>query len=98
MSTLVNISSAPPASTALPPHPLEPLSADEVRAAVELLKKNGKVTPTTRFVSVALKEPDKSYVHGHGGGSGNGQSPPREAFAVLFDNATNSCLRGHALA
>ena len=57
MSTLVNISSAPPASTALPPHPLEPLSADEVRAAVELLKQNGKVTPTTRFVSVALKEP-----------------------------------------
>ena len=48
-------------------HPLEPLTADEVRLAVGLLKDAGKVTPTTRFVSVSLKEPPRVLVHGtHG--------------------------------
>lgn len=67
-------------------HPLEPLSAAEVRLAVSLLKSLGKVTPTTRFVSVSLREPAKKYVHDL-----TGDRPPREAFAVLFDNATNTC-------
>lgn len=68
-------------------HPLEPLTAEEVRDAVELLKAAGKVTPTTRFVSVALKEPAKSLVREF-----DGKPPsPREAFAVLFDNAENAC-------
>ena len=44
-------------------HPLEPLTAQEVQLAVSLLKDAGKVTPTTRFVSVSLKEPDKDIVH-----------------------------------
>src|SRR4051812_26911255 len=44
-------------------HPLEPLTADEVRAAVRVLKDAGKVTPTTRFVSVALREPLKGLIH-----------------------------------
>ncbi|HEV3436875.1 MAG TPA: primary-amine oxidase [Gemmata sp.] len=68
-------------------HPLEPLSAAEVSRAIELLTAAGKVTPTTRFVSVMLKEPLKSVVH-----SGKGwDALPRAAAAVLFDNATNSC-------
>jgi len=68
-------------------HPLEPLSADEVNRAVDLLREAGKVTPTTRFVSVSLFEPAKAAVHDWDGEA----APPREAFAVLFDNATNSC-------
>ena len=68
-------------------HPLEPLSADEVRRAVSILREAGKVTPTTRFVSVSLNEPPKSLVHGFDGVA----TFPRSAFAVLFDNATNSC-------
>jgi primary-amine oxidase len=68
-------------------HPLEPLTAAEVQLAVSLLKENGKVTPTTRFVSVSLREPPKESVHGY-----TGREPiRREANAVLFDNATNSC-------
>jgi primary-amine oxidase len=67
-------------------HPLEPLSADEVQQAVAILRDTGKVTPTTRFVSVSLKEPSKHAVHA-------GRTDlPREAFAVLFDNATNTCF------
>jgi primary-amine oxidase len=67
-------------------HPLEPLTADEVRQAVAILKDAGKVTPTTRFVSVSLKEPKKESVYGHTGGPIR-----RDAAAVLFDNGTNSC-------
>lgn len=65
-------------------HPLEPLSAAEVQQAVELLKAKGKVTPTTRFVSVSLKEPPKDVVFNGRNGA------PREAFVLLFDNAVNT--------
>jgi primary-amine oxidase len=68
-------------------HPLEPLTADEMRLAVCLLNDSGKVMTTTRFVSVSLREPAKEFVHRF-----TGQEPiRREAFAVLFDNGTNSC-------
>jgi primary-amine oxidase len=66
-------------------HPLEPLSADEVQQAVQLLQTHGKITPTTRFVSVSLKEPTKQKVHG------GTDAIPREAFVVLFDNTHNAC-------
>ena len=73
--------------SAITAHPLEPLTADEVQLAVRLLKEAGKVTPTTRFVSVALREPPKASVYAF-----DGTHPStREAFAVLFDNATNAC-------
>ena len=68
-------------------HPLEPLDAEEVQRAVQLLRDYGKVTPTTRFVSVSLKEPPKAAVHSV---TGDG-AVPREALAVLFDNGTNAC-------
>jgi primary-amine oxidase len=67
-------------------HPLEPLSADEVQQTVGLLKSLGKVTPSTRFVSVSLKEPRKELVHA----PQSDRPIPREAFVVLFDNATNT--------
>ncbi|MFO0844957.1 MAG: primary-amine oxidase [Gemmataceae bacterium] len=67
-------------------HPLEPLCAAEVDQAVALLRSAGQVTPTTRFVSVSLKEPPKAAVHAWN----ERDEPPREAFAVLFDNATNT--------
>ncbi len=67
-------------------HPLEPLTAEEVRAAVAVLKGAGRVTPTTRFVSIGLEEPPKALVH-----TGDRAAFDRKALAVLFDNATNSC-------
>ncbi len=71
--------------SALACHPLEPLSAAEVQHAVSLLRQADKVTPTTRFVSISLREPKKELL-------GREAPPPREAFVVLFDNATNSCF------
>lgn len=69
-------------------HPLEPLSREEVALAVKILRDSGKVTATTRFVSVSLKEPPKAFVHAFTGG----ETHPREAAAVLFDNAANACF------
>ena len=69
-------------------HPLEPLDKEEVKLAFAILKEAGKVTPTTRFVSVSLKEPRKEFVHGFKPGA----KFAREASAVLFDNGTNSCF------
>ncbi len=68
-------------------HPLEPLDATEVQFAVSLLRENGKVTRTMRFVSISLKEPDKKIVCQF-----TGKEPSeRQAFAVLFDNGANAC-------
>lgn len=68
-------------------HPLEPLTADEVQHVVDLLKKAGKVTSATRFVSTSLHEPPKALVHAFP----NCEKVPRKAFVVLFDNAKNAC-------
>src|SRR5947209_4441396 len=68
-------------------HPLEPLTPLEVQLAVTVLRQQGKVTPSTRFVSVSLKEPDKTFVQRFTGA----EPIPRAARVVLFDNGTNSC-------
>ncbi len=67
-------------------HPLEPLTAEEVQTAVALLKAAGRVNDTTRFISIALREPDKAVVQAPSEGRVS-----REAEAVLFDNAANAC-------
>jgi primary-amine oxidase len=68
-------------------HPLQPLSLAEIEFVVKVLKQqNDKVTPTTRFVSVTLREPAKEKVINQ-----TIETLPREADVVLFDNGTNSC-------
>ncbi len=87
MSKLIDITLSRPVAASAARHPLEPLSAGEVKRTVQLLRAAGKVTPTTRFVSVALREPEKELVHDWDGA----EALPRAAFAVLFDNAANAC-------
>ena len=70
----------------MPMHPLEPLTSDEVRRAVALLKSAPQFTPTTRIISISLREPEKSAVFAWP----EAQASNREAAAVLFDNATNT--------
>lgn len=68
-------------------HPLEPLSLAEIQQVIELLKKQSdKVTPTTRFVSISLREPPKEKII-----NPTDESIPREADVVIFDNGSNSC-------
>jgi primary-amine oxidase len=70
----------------MPAHPLEPLNAAEVRAAVDLLKEKSLLTPTTRVISIGLKEPAKAEVFRWP----EGPQPERCATSVLFDNAANT--------
>lgn len=67
-------------------HPLEPLDALEIQQSVLLLKTLATFTPTTRVISVILREPAKSVVHAWDGES----ATVREASAVLLDNALNA--------
>src|SRR5687768_1104558 len=84
---MMNLPMATPAKSQTALHPLEPLTAEEVAAAVHILRDAVKGTPTTRFISVSLKEPPKEAVH-----KLDPKAPqPPQAFAVLFDNATISC-------
>jgi primary-amine oxidase len=66
-------------------NPLEPLSAAEVEASIQLLTKLAEFNSTTRIISIMLKEPPKDLVYLWP----NGPSPDREATAVCFDNAIN---------
>ncbi len=70
----------------MPMHPLEPLTSIEVSHAVDLLKSASHFTPTTRIISISLREPGKAAVlqwpNTHVSG--------RRADAVLFNNATNT--------
>lgn len=68
-------------------HPLEPLSAEELRSAVSILRGNGKLTSKIRIISITLKEPAKESVLNWPKYS----SFDRQAFAVLFDNGKNLC-------
>jgi primary-amine oxidase len=66
-------------------HPLQPLSATEVQHAVDLIKKLPNFNPSTRIISIILREPEKSFVYAWP----KGPLPAREAVAVLFDNTLN---------
>jgi primary-amine oxidase len=66
-----------------PPHPLDPLSAAELTAAVGLLRKERKLAASYRFVSCTLDEPDRKAIR-------EKKSVPRRAFVVLLDNATGT--------
>ncbi len=62
-------------------HPLDPLSAAEIRQAAGIVRGDGRATPTMRFVSVSLHEPPKSELPA----GRPGQAPRREAFVVALD-------------
>ncbi len=67
-------------------HPLDPLSADEIVRAWELIRAKQAPGPRTRVISVALHEPPKNVVLRHQPGG----PVEREAFVVLLDNATRT--------
>ena len=66
-------------------HPLDPLSKEEIAAAVSVLKAEGKATDTSRFPMIVLREPSKLDVASYKPGG----SSRREAFVVVFERATN---------
>jgi primary-amine oxidase len=67
-------------------YPLEPLRKDELANTVSILKDAGKVADSTRFVQIHLQEPPKDKVLA----LRPEQTLPRQAFAVLYDWASNN--------
>ena len=62
-------------------HPLDPLSADEMREAVRILKESGQQPEGARFAVLARREPPKDEVYRWK----PGQPLRRDAFAVMFE-------------
>jgi primary-amine oxidase len=68
-------------------HPLEPLSAEELRAVVACVKREAGFKKPVFFADVALQEPSKEALKKH---AVEGVSPVREAKVVVFETHTNS--------
>ncbi len=75
-------------SVSAKPHPLDPLSNDEIQLALEILKKADLVTPETLFPYLMLNEPSKKEVLAFK----EGTRFRREAFAELFDRKKSKLL------
>ena len=73
----------PPHEDAATLHPLEPLSADEIREAVAILRAGGLLGEAARFVTIELREPAKEAVL-----DWEQLAPPREAFVILLDRVS----------
>jgi primary-amine oxidase len=67
-------------------HPLDPLTLEEIQAAVHRVRTEKGVGSTYRFPCVTLKEPPKAVMLNYTPGT----KVEREAFLVLLDNATGS--------
>jgi len=65
------------------PHPLDPLSAQEIREAVTILKRSRELGETLRFVMISLHEPPKPP----GLDFSRATIPDRAAFIVAYDRA-----------
>jgi primary-amine oxidase len=64
-------------------HPLEPLTAAEIKVAVATARSARSLNHDVRFMSVALQEPSKDFVLAYR----PGDPFERQAFMVLLDNA-----------
>jgi primary-amine oxidase len=62
-------------------HPLDPLTADEIRAAVATVRNSGRLGPDVLFVRVFLHEPPKNEVLGFR----DGDPLERQAFVLIRD-------------
>ncbi|HLG60714.1 MAG TPA: primary-amine oxidase [Ktedonosporobacter sp.] len=73
-----------PSATIL--HPLDPLLAEEITDAVDIIRTERNLGEHVRFVSVALHEPPKNVVLSFK----KGDPITREAFMILLDNSDGS--------
>jgi primary-amine oxidase len=77
-----------PAPAATTRHPLDPLTPEDIDAAVAAIRKDGRFADFFRFVTISPNEPSKEVVRRWR----PGDPPAREAFLVLLDRKTG---RGH---
>ncbi|MGD0701135.1 MAG: primary-amine oxidase [Trebonia sp.] len=72
------------------PHPLDPLSAEEIHQAAAIVRRDRGVGDGWRFASIELKEPAKSDLPG----LESGRLARREALVVCWDRADGQAYRG----
>jgi primary-amine oxidase len=70
-------------------HPLDPLSAEEIRQVAAILRRDREVGPAWRFASIELKEPGKDVL----AGLEAGHRARREAIAVCWNRADGQAYR-----
>ena len=70
-------------------HPLDPLSADEIRRAAALVRRDQEVGDGWRFASVELREPDKADL----AALESGDLVRREALVVCWNRADGQAYR-----
>ena len=71
------------------PHPLAPLTAEEIREAARLFKSSERFPAGARFSILTLDEPAKDAVL-------RGLETPRRAFAVIYDAPSNRTIEAVA--
>src|SRR3984885_13671965 len=71
-------------------HPLDPLTADEIRAAVAIVRRDREVGDRWRFASIELREPSKATVREYG----DGDPIERAARIVCWDRDSGSVYQG----
>jgi primary-amine oxidase len=75
------------ASTAVTAHPLDPLTAEEIRQAAGILRRDRGVGERWRFASIELREPSKATVREHAAGD----PIVREAVVISW-NRDDGCV------
>ncbi|MCZ2859950.1 primary-amine oxidase [Blastococcus sp. VKM Ac-2987] len=80
----------PGAPTAAAPHPLDPLSGEEIERTASIVGASEHATPTLRFVMISLAEPVKPA----GLAFDPADVPPRQAFVVAYDGARKLIFEG----
>jgi primary-amine oxidase len=73
------------AQTVLAQHPLDPLTAEEIKAAARVLSASAQFPQGAQFSTIVLKEPPKSEVLGYG----TGAPASRQAFSIILDRRRN---------
>jgi len=71
------------------PHPLDPLSADEIRQAAAIVRREREVGEGWRFASIELKEPSKADLPA----LSSGRLTAREALVVCWNRADGHAYR-----
>ncbi|HWT24220.1 MAG TPA: primary-amine oxidase [Solirubrobacteraceae bacterium] len=73
------------------PHPLDPLTAEEIRAAAAILREQRGVGERWRFASIELKEPSKAAVREHRAGD----PIPRAAEVICWNRDDGEAYKAH---
>ncbi len=66
------------------PHPLNALSADEIKQAVDIVKASPDFKPNTRFTEISLRSPEKAAVWAFAL-EGKAVTEPRKADVIMLD-------------